>query len=78
MATYCNTDPNCPAEIREALDRIEAAAGNHAVSDANPCGLAAYYDSGEAQPWRIADDGVSASFATADEAVAEAELWSGE
>lgn len=62
-------------EIQTALDRIEAAAGDYAVSDNNPCGLAAYYDEGKEKPWRIADDQASMSFATAEEAEAEAEEW---
>lgn len=73
--TYCNTDPTCPTEIKAALDRIEAAAGDYAVSRSNPCGLAAYYDEGEALSWRIADDGASERFATADEAEAAAAEW---
>ena len=73
--TFCNTDPNCPAEIREALNQIEDALGEHATTDANPCGGAAYYDVGEALPWRLlyADGCGDESFATAGEAVAAAE-----
>lgn len=76
--THCNTDPECPPEIAEALTTIEAAAGPARCTDANPCGLVAYYDGGEERPWRIADDWVSLRFATADEAAEEAATWGDE
>jgi hypothetical protein len=75
MMTYCNTDPDCPAEIRESLARIEAAAGEYAVSHSSPCGLVAYYDEGETAPWRIADDWASERFATPDAAEDAASEW---
>lgn len=75
MATYCNTEAACPEAIRAELTRIEEAAGDYAVSHKNPCGLAAYYDEGNPLPWRIAEDGASDQFATADEAADAAESW---
>jgi hypothetical protein len=78
LKSYCNTDPNCPTDIKAELDAIEAAAGGYAVSDANPTGLAAYYDVASPTPWRIADDGGSESFATAEEAREAAADWADE
>jgi hypothetical protein len=80
MASYCNTDPNCPAEIREALNRIEAGLGDYATTDDNPCGGAAYYHEGEERPWRLlyCDGGESEYFTTADEAAEAAKGYADE
>lgn len=78
--TYCNTEPACPEAIRTDLDRIEEALGDYATTDENPCGGAAYYDEGEAKPWRVlyCDGSIQESFATADEAIAAAESYASE
>jgi len=75
VKTWNAGEPGCPATIDATLRQIEAAAGDYAASDANPCGLAAYYDEGESCPWRIGDDQASETYATADEAEAGAEAW---
>jgi hypothetical protein len=78
--TYCNTDPKCPDEIREQLNRIEGALGEYATTSDNPCGGAAYYEEGESKPWRLlyCDGAQSEYFATADEAVDAAESYAEE
>jgi hypothetical protein len=80
MATFCNTDPRCPAEIREQLNRIEDALRGYATTDVNPCGGAAYYEDGKEMPWRLlyCDGAESDRFATADEAVDAAENYADE
>lgn len=64
-----------PETIEAGVKKIEAAAGRYRVTHANPCGIAGYYDAGEAKPWRVADDYESQSFRTLREAVAEARRW---
>lgn len=62
-------------EIETGIAAIEAALGEYLASDDQPCAAYAYYDEGEAKPWRIADDHTSESFATLDEAITGAEAW---
>ena len=75
--TYNVGDPNCPSAIEAQLQRIEDAlksCGALATAD-SPCAAVAYYDKGEALPWRVSDDYASMSFATVREAVDFAEEW---
>ncbi len=62
-------------EIREALDRITTAAGSHAVSKSNPCGVVASYEPGHALPWVVADDWYSDRYETAEAAEQAAREW---
>ena len=61
--------------IKYKLHLIEDAAGKYAVSAKNPTGLVAYYDEGQKNPWRIADDVVSESYATPEQALSAAATW---
>jgi hypothetical protein len=58
----------------QQLDQLEMATGNQ-CSESNPCGCSAYYDQGQKKPWRIADDHMSESYATFEEALADAPSW---
>lgn len=62
-------------EIEAGIAQIEVALGDYLCTDDQPCTACAYYDEGEEQPWRIADDHTSERFATLEEAVAGAEAW---
>lgn len=62
-------------EIEAGVKQIEAALGDYCVSNSHPCAAAAYYDEGNAKPWRIADDHTSERFATLEDAIAGAEAW---
>ncbi len=67
---------SCPdRKIEAKLRRITKALGDTICTDSSPCGTVAYYDLGEANPWRISDDHESESFATAEEAVKGAKVW---
>ena len=58
-----------------AIKQVEDALGSYLCTDAQPCAAFAYYDEGEGNPWRIADDHDSERFATFEEAIAGAEAW---
>ena len=80
MTTFCNTDPNTPVEIREKLNAIEESLRGYVTTPSNPCGGAAYYDEGEAKPWRLlyCDGCDEESFVTADEAIKAASDYADE
>ena len=60
------------------LRAIERAAGSYRCTEAQPCGLSAYYDAGQMFPWRIADDGATESYRTPEAAELAAAEWAAE
>lgn len=78
--TFCNTDPRTPEAIRAQLNQIEDAFRSYATTDENPCGGCAYYEEGDALPFRVhfADGAADEQFATVAEAIEAASDYADE